>query len=442
MNTMAGNPEIVAPYQGDAQQPTTLRIVASCAFAVASIIHLGAAYGHRKAGSDHVAFFIVAAGTQALLAGWALRSWDRRVRSWATLASLALLGTWLVSRTAGLPHYGKEEVGLADALAAAAEVAVLALVALPDAVRPATRRVGALVGGVALLSGAIALPSAARGHAHSGVASAASISAVWAGSGHVHGALTGNGIVHDDAANCSPTSAEVTSADKLVAATSVALRKYDDVNVALKDGFVPIGFEPNGLFHYINRSYAQDSAALDPARPESIVYGLGLDRSLTPVGVMYMMSAKGEHGPKPGGCLMTWHTHGFPFAKLGEESVEMVHVWTVPVPGGPFAHEAGPDWARLFLGRTPVDPAEINRLFATVETMVRTKKFDPLLIVDYRALAQPMAQRCNAAGRASMARLRLSATLQQQFCDPLLGAPVPGAEKRSALSLLQANATN
>ncbi len=442
MNTITETQNVVVPSDGGTRSVTALRVVAASSFAVAAAIHITTAYGHRRAGADHVTFFIVAASAQVVLTLWALRSWDRRVRSWATIVSLTLLGTWLVSRTVGLPNYGKEDVGLADALCAAAEVAVLALVALPDAIRPATRRVGALIGGLALLTGAIAIPSAARGHADPGVVSTASISAVWAGSGHLHGALTGNGIVHDETASCSPAAREVSAADKLVAATSIALRKYADVNVALAEGFVPIGFEPNGLFHYINRSFARDGIALDPARPESIVYGLGLDRSLTPVGVMYMMSLDGERGPKPGGCMMTWHTHGFPFAKLGEESVEMVHVWTVPVPGGPFAHEAGPDWARLFLGREPVDPAEINQLFAKVEIMVRTKKFNPLLIVDYRSLAQPMAQRCNAAGRASMARLKISTTLQGQFCDPLLGAAVPGSEGRSALSQLSRNATS
>jgi hypothetical protein len=73
---------------------------------------------------------------------------------------------------------------------------------------------------------------------------------------------------------------------------------------------------------------------LDPARPEGLLYGRTDHHGLVLIGAFYLMEP-GEHGPQPGGCLTTWHTHN-------GNGIEMLHVWTVDMPGGPFANEWDP----------------------------------------------------------------------------------------------------
>ena len=152
---------------------------------------------------------------------------------------------------------------------------------------------------------------------------------------------------------------------------------------------------------------------------------------------MYMMPTKGVDGPRPGGCLMVWHTHGFPFARPGEESVQMVHVWTIPVPGGPFAHESGPDYARIYLRRTPVPADEINRLLlgylkpdGTIRDLTGPERLAAF------QLATKQDTKCASTDHQSMTALGVSVNLQAQLCDPFFATPVPGAEGRGGLRAL------
>ncbi len=155
--------------------------------------------------------------------------------------------------------------------------------------------------------------------------------------------------------NCdkAPTGAQTEAAMQLVQTTSSAVAQFKDINVAEADGYVPITDPRYPVVHYLKASYMQGRYVLDPNHVQSLVY------AFTPYGpvlvaAMYLMPSVGDEGPMPGGCLTQWHAHtnlctggpsgtisGFQTAggcPAGENPLltpEMLHVWQVPVPGGP-----------------------------------------------------------------------------------------------------------
>jgi hypothetical protein len=155
--------------------------------------------------------------------------------------------------------------------------------------------------------------------------------------------------------NCdkAPTGAQSEAAMQLVQTTSSAVAPYKDLSVAKAAGYVPITDPRYPVVHYLNFSYMRNKDVLDPNHVQSLVY------ASTPYGpvlvaAMYLMPSEGEAGPMPGGCLTEWHAHtnlctggasgtisGFqadgvcPSGENALHTPEMMHVWQVPVPGGP-----------------------------------------------------------------------------------------------------------
>jgi hypothetical protein len=154
--------------------------------------------------------------------------------------------------------------------------------------------------------------------------------------------------------NCTatPTSDQVLGATQYVQATSAAVAKYKDLNVAKAAGYVPITNPDYPVVHYLNPSYMNTQDLMDPNTVDSLVY------ATTPYGpvlvaAMYLMPSAGN-GPMPYGCLVQWHAHtnlcrndqtglidGFLPCKPGFSpegtTPMMTHVWQVPVAGGPLA---------------------------------------------------------------------------------------------------------
>ncbi len=150
-----------------------------------------------------------------------------------------------------------------------------------------------------------------------------------------------------------PTGAQMEAAMQLVQTTSSAVAKYKDLSAATADGYVPITDTRYPVVHYLKFTYMQGKYVLDPDHVQSLVY------AFTPYGpvlvaAMYLMPSVGDKGPMPGGCLTQWHAHtnlctggaagtisGFSsdgVCPSGENPLltpEMLHVWQVPVPGGP-----------------------------------------------------------------------------------------------------------
>jgi len=155
--------------------------------------------------------------------------------------------------------------------------------------------------------------------------------------------------------NCTtaPTGAQTEAAMGLVQSTSAAVAQYKNLSAAVAAGYRPVTDTRYPVVHYLNYRYMNQSNVLDPNHVQSLVY------AFTPYGpvlaaAMYLMPSMGDKGPMPGGCLTQWHAHtnlctggpsglisGFqkngvcPAGENALETPEMMHVWQVPVPGGP-----------------------------------------------------------------------------------------------------------
>jgi hypothetical protein len=150
-----------------------------------------------------------------------------------------------------------------------------------------------------------------------------------------------------------PTGAQTEAAMGLVQSTSSAVAPYRNLSAAVAAGYSPITDTRYPVVHYLNYRYMNQKDVLDPDHVQSLVY------AFTPYGpvlvaAMYLMPSMGDKGPMPGGCLTEWHAHtnlctggpsglisGFqrngvcPTGENALQTPEMMHVWQVPVPGGP-----------------------------------------------------------------------------------------------------------
>jgi hypothetical protein len=127
----------------------------------------------------------------------------------------------------------------------------------------------------------------------------------------------------------------VAAAQKLVDDTRAAI----SVRFADQKNARAAGYEPgtgSDVFqravHYGNKAEANAPGTLDPNHPETLVYGDTDRHGRVLLGVVYIVAERGQPGPDIGGCLTHWHSHGFDgYAR------DMLHVWIVDMPGGPFA---------------------------------------------------------------------------------------------------------
>ncbi len=159
---------------------------------------------------------------------------------------------------------------------------------------------------------------------------------------------------HDHAGKCNPTPAQRSAAERFAAETAQALSKYSDPTQALRDGFRPFGLVFRPVVHWDNRSHRFDDAILDPSRPEALIYANTYSGPFL-LGAMFLMPEQEMKGPRFGGCLTRWHTHplcrpptgpAFPWngacppgTSYAGETPDALHVWVVPMEGGPYAHE-------------------------------------------------------------------------------------------------------
>jgi hypothetical protein len=128
-----------------------------------------------------------------------------------------------------------------------------------------------------------------------------------------------------------PTPQQQGAADKLVKETKAGVAKYTDLSAATAAGYQPMSPTWQPVTHYLNPAYQRDGEILDPERPEALVYA-NTSKGPILVGAMYLMPHPGVSGPQIGGCLTQWHAHSL----LKWETPEMMHVWVVDVPAGPF----------------------------------------------------------------------------------------------------------
>ncbi len=161
-----------------------------------------------------------------------------------------------------------------------------------------------------------------------------------------------------------PTPEQQRAADDLVerCRAAVVAHGWHDSEKGLADGFHPPrgpDGEPNPHdHHYRNDAYMLDDRILDCDRPEYLMYHPSSDGTKKFVGFMFFARTPTERGPQIGGPLTIWHFHKWSIAQCivndlldvgwaleggceegvpSHRSAEMLHVWLIDRPGGPFS---------------------------------------------------------------------------------------------------------
>lgn len=153
---------------------------------------------------------------------------------------------------------------------------------------------------------------------------------------------------HDAASHdgeCQPTPEQAAAAQQLIESTRAAIsQRFATDADAVAEGYKSDSAISGPMFratHFSKWSEVKSPAVLDPNRPESLVYGDTERNGRVLLGALFIMPEPGMKGPEVGGCLTHWHAHG-----LQGYSREMLHVWIVDMPGGPFAEQPDPDYIR------------------------------------------------------------------------------------------------
>lgn len=159
-----------------------------------------------------------------------------------------------------------------------------------------------------------------------------------------------------------PTAQQQQAAVSFVNTSWKDSEKYQSLAAAKAAGYRPITPVGGAVVHYLNPSYyratVKGGPVLDTVNPQSLVYA-NTPQGAVLVAAMYITSPGGPT-PQPGGCLTQWHVHtnlcltrGFdvvgavgpgrstcPAGSENRVTPPMIHVWFVPIPGGPTAVDA------------------------------------------------------------------------------------------------------
>jgi hypothetical protein len=159
-----------------------------------------------------------------------------------------------------------------------------------------------------------------------------------------------------------PSPAQQKAAVSFVDTSWQAAKKYQSLAVARAAGYRPITPSGAAVVHYLNAAYYRATVdggpVLNTVDPQSLVYA-NTPKGAVLVAAMYITSPGGPT-PQPGGCLTQWHVHtnlcltpglgvvgevgpnsgGCPPGSVNRVTPAMIHVWFVPIPGGPTAIDA------------------------------------------------------------------------------------------------------
>jgi hypothetical protein len=364
----------------------------------AAVIHFAAAGPHFREYWVFGVFMLVAGWLQLLWAA-AVIVRPSRVLLWAGMAvNITIISVYIVTRTTGdlvgpTPRV-PEPAGFGDLLCTALEAMVVAgclwhLAARQQRLAPrrhlalASSATGAVAGillSAALVAGGPDMVMAAGGGTGQrpgttklGMrmtrATAPLISLATSTPG---GAITqpdpmmqmapGMRMASSTPCTAGPTATQRAAAVRLVDATWRDSRRFRSLAAARAAGYTPI--TPTGLpvVHYLNVKYyiamLTSGRVLNPAEPQSLVYA-NTPKGAVLAAAMYI-TAPGRATPQPGGCLTQWHVHTnlcltglgdvvgivtaatptCPPGSANRVTPPMMHVWFVPIPGGPTAIDA------------------------------------------------------------------------------------------------------
>lgn len=156
-----------------------------------------------------------------------------------------------------------------------------------------------------------------------------------------------------------PGAVQRAAARDLAAQVRASSARYATLAAAEADGYRATGPRTGPQVHFEHKGHQSDGRVLDPAAPEQLVYAVRGDRARL-LGVVFQVPVAGDAGPAIGGAR--WHAHdvcvgllppGFgvvsPFGSCPGLTVattlpEMIHVWVVDPPGGPYADHVDDDW--------------------------------------------------------------------------------------------------
>ena len=372
--------------------------VAVCSLAILSVA--GAVLHYAVASENFQAHWSF--GVLMLVAAWLQVMWAVAVVVRTSLPVLwagAVLNVgMLVAEVAAHPAGGAVENGLCVSLGAAVAAGCGWLLAV-RADRPVRRvrlvTVPASTGvmavavlGVALATGTPALGTPAQGTGTSGT-TASSASGAMPGmnmSGSANSSIKlandtpagditlpntdmqmmeGMRMADSKACTATPTKAQQAATVSMVNTSWNDAKKYQSLSVAKAAGYVPITPSGDPVVHYLNAVYYQSvlkgGPVLNYQDPQSLVYANTANGAVL-VAAMYITSYNGPT-PQPGGCLTQWHVHTdlclsgtlnvvggvgpgqptCPPGSVNRVTPAMIHVWFVPVPGGPTAIDAPND---------------------------------------------------------------------------------------------------
>src|ERR1022692_3031420 len=312
----------------------------------AAAIHFAVTFEHFNEYVLYGVFFLIISWAQLI---WAAVLVWRPSRLWLSLGmagNAIVLAVYVASRSTGLPtgpgipH--PETVGGLDVVTGILEFALIAgcaaLLWRPSlADRPVRRR-----GVFAAVAAMLAVPTAVI------AATTAVMTPGWAGPEGPAGSTS------------PPTAAQVIAAGQLIKETDASLARYQSVQAAFAAGYTGV-LHANGEEHLLYNGSDPAYAGLNPQDPSSLVYAINV-RHHAPIllGAMYIED-RNTNGPQVGGSLTRWHSHlvvcdggrqtiaGFglqvqggacnPAAWTDSYTAQMLHVWVVPYPGGPFSDD-------------------------------------------------------------------------------------------------------
>jgi hypothetical protein len=354
------------PATAPGPRPTVVRRWAAWLLGICAVVHLALPLGHHDQPVLTVGF--LASG--AAYAWLAVRAWEgRRWRLWSALLLIGTLIAYLA--VAGTGREDPDQVGIATALV---ELVALGFCLVPERQPDRPRRFARFVGSTAtvfitFLVGTVIWIGSFVAHAAADHDVSTPDSAVGHtghdAHDHDHVARAQAGVIMRPVADSHPSAAQLQAAAQLATATRTAMARYANLNAALAAGYALPRAGTGPDVHLENKAYKSDGRVLDPERPEMLVYAIDGGRA-TLLGVVFVMERAGLAAPAPGGSVTRWHAHnlcltalppGFgivsPFGSCPALSVnvttpEMMHVWIVDNPGGPFADGLDKDWTRAY----------------------------------------------------------------------------------------------
>jgi len=343
----------------------------------AAAIHFAVIFEHFTEYALYGAFFLVLSWAQLVWAAVVL--WrPSRLWLWLGAAGNALVVViYVASRTTGLPigpDVGNPEpAGGLDVVSVVLELALIAgCVALlwrPSLADRPVRRFSTIGTAVSLaavpavvvaVTAAVMTPALAGPEGPAGIAGMAPKPAapVMPGMGDM-GTTAGLPDMKMYGSTAPPTAAQVIAAGQLIKKTDTSLTRYQNVQAAFAAGYTYV-LRANGEEHLLYAGGNPAYAGLNPQHPSSLVYAINVPHH-APIllGAMYIEAGR-INGPQVGGSLTRWHSHlvvcqggkptiaGFgvqlrgscnPAAWHNRYTAQMLHVWVVPYPGGPFSDD-------------------------------------------------------------------------------------------------------